>query len=403
MTRKTEKKNIRYETSATMTAEAINNNGQRVNEVYDDLLKEGCRINATRRHSASKAGLWAEHHHKANFNRAAIEAGRPDLRAVLAKPGNVTTDLHVLKDGVPIEAYQLKYHNTADASYEALRKPRYEKLKKVVPEEQLGDVQKLAEQVAKRKKPATSAARQRKSRTPAADEFTDRIEADGVKARAVSKKRVRECAENDVSGIRVEQTRAELKHTAKSALKVGAAVSAAVAVAQHGTRAIKGDESVGVALVNGACDVAVGTATTVATAVSAKVIEQQFMRLTARVASRTLSNGALAAASTIIHLLRLALAGKLKWRVAIEEIAIASAGVGGAELGAIIGSVICPGAGTLIGGIFGGIGGQFLLPKAIERARKKLAGRNRKPPHLAYYSDEAEKNDFDDGQLRAAA
>jgi hypothetical protein len=356
-------------------SDALNHTGRKVDALFEEALAAGEAINRTRHHTYSKTGWHAENLHTLNFNVAAAEKGRGDLHAALSERNHPTTDIRITKNGKVLKSFQSKYCKDSRTSYEALRAERYKDVEKLVPVDQFPEVVDIAATAQKAGRRPSSAARVRKSRTPGPAEFVDSLKADAVEAPGVTYQDACVCAKGDMSKTRTQRHRADVRHSAKSAAKAAALVGGSMSAVRHTVWAVRGEEKPVEALGKAAAETVVAAGSAAVAAAGGKVLEKSLSSMLGRVVGRFGSSGCLAVAQTIVTLIHHAMTGRLTWAVALEEIALASAGLSGAELGAIVGTAITPGAGTLVGGLVGGLGGQFLMQKALQRIRKRQAKR----------------------------
>ncbi|MFL9906823.1 hypothetical protein [Paraburkholderia sp. RL17-337-BIB-A] len=361
-------------------ADALSGTGHRVDKIYEETMEAVSHIVGWRRSTYSKTGLVAEVLHVGNFNVAATEAKRHDLRAELSRYGHPETDIRIRKDGAVVRELQSKYCKDAETTYEACRASRYEHVDKVTPSDQYEAVKRVAEKAGK---PTSKARIRKKSRTPRPDEFTDHLEHDGVAGNGVPYDEARRASGGDLSGLTWRRQRADTLHTTKAAMKSAAMLSGGISTLQHAVKVVRREEKVAEAVTNVAVETTASVVTAGITMAAAKTVEHAIVNATGKAATRLVSSGTLTVVQTIFNLVRLFMNGELSAKRAAEEILIAGAGLGGAELGAIIGTALLPGVGTVIGGLVGGIGGQWLLTKLLERARKEQVKEGRlDAPHM---------------------
>ncbi len=324
----------------------------------------------------SQAGFVAEPDHAATFNaRAALD--RSGARAKL-QPNGHRGDIRIEDRGATVAQAEVKYHGTARHSEQAAR--GYGDQQRVVPKEQLDEVRRLARQKAKIEGMSDKPTRQAVGREHAevAEHATDRI-SDGKRSSTPrSRDEVKDLARraekgklssDDVLPSPLETMGRAALSGAKAGAVFGAGISGAVSTVGNVCAVMDGRKDLGEAALDTGIAVAKGTADGALKGAVGSAVRAGATQVAGRVASPVAksllkSGGPAAVAVGGVELAKDVIlwgAGEIDGDElgarAVKTTATTAAGWGGAELGAVIGTALCPGVGTVVGGIVGGIAG----------------------------------------------
>jgi hypothetical protein len=343
-------------------------------------------------------GRVAEEAHAATFNADAVMKGRSNLfartTAGAGRPHDVV-DVEILSDGAPVSSAQLKYHGTAEKTAKALSNPEYRGQQKVGPADQLKGIRNTADKEAARN--AVRRPEQAEHYRDTSARASDQLEYEGIKSAKRTRKGALKLARSGRKGqaslqrIKPLPTVKRLAEAAgMGALGGGTAgglVNGAVA-AYHNTReALRGEKSAGeaaldtakasaVGAVEGAAKGAVGATLQAGVVALARSAAPQVVRQGARAAAR--SNVAIAAGAVIVDSIvggaqyaRGDINGREYAGKVGESASATGAGLASAKAGALLGTALVPGVGTIIGavvgGIAGGMGGATVFRKLFRR------------------------------------
>lgn len=318
---------------------------------------------------AQQAGRIAECWHEGTFNANAALSGRPDLAATLrppAGPAAAGPDVVVFRAGQEVAQAQLKYlARSAQTTFEWSR-PVYAGMQKVA---------RVRELAAQRAQTGTLKAPEFGDTVRAA---TDRISADGVTSRPLTKAGAERLARNPgrigAAGLITEMAQA-LKWGAAGGAALGGEFSAVSNLNAY----MQGRKSGSDALTRVAADTA--RSAVAGAAVSAVSAASRSALLRAGVSGLSRSAGPVAPAATVYDAAASTVddvcafyrgeigGGELAGRVAANtgKAAVRGGwGWAGMETGAAIGTAIFPGVGTVVGGALGGLAG-FLFGSKIAR------------------------------------
>lgn len=325
---------------------------------------------------ASQAGFVAEADHTATFNaRAALD--RSGTRAVL-QPNGHKGDIRIEHRGETVARAEIKYRSTAETTEHAVR--GYGDQQRVVPKDQLEEVRRLARLKAKIEGMSEQPSRQAVGREHAevAEHATDRI-SDGKRSSTPrGRKEVHKTARragkgklvsDDVLPPPLETVGRAAWSGGKGGAVVGAGVSAVLSTVGNVNAVADGRKDVGEAVLDTGKAVAVGTVDGAVKGAVGGAARAGATQLAGRVASplakSALKSGGPAAAAVggveMAKDLVLWGAGEIDddemGKRAVRTTATTAAGWACAEAGAAIGTFVCPGVGTLVGGVLGGFAG----------------------------------------------
>lgn len=350
----------------------LDNAVEKANQVF---LKETIHTNAgTVNQSYNLDGFIAEQYHAQSFNLNAEAAGSPYRAKVLQPEGKGYSkngvDLVIIdtRTGKNVKRYQAKYYKNAKATAEVFKKNHYPGQQKLVPSDQINDIDVKA---------------------------TDVIESpDGIKSNRLTKSQAEQMRDKAQSGDweNLNIGKCDIKHLAQGigrqagyAAVQGAVIGAGLDLAQKvwDGEEIKGEEVVETALKSGA-DFGVKSAAAGAIKVG---VEKDIIKVIPKgTPLSTISNIAFVAVENIKVLGKVA-TGELTASEGLEKMGqttvSATAGLvamgKGAAIGVAVGTLLGP-VGTAVGGFIGGSIGYMAgskVGKVIFEGAKKIVKRGK--------------------------
>jgi hypothetical protein len=332
-------------------------------EALGQGLKDLKQINGTGQQNAQQAGFRAEVHHEATFNADAIRKG-VKVRAVRPK-GNGPADLQLKVDQQIVGEVQVKNCKTVARTTAAISETKYDGMQKVVPSDQAAGVRRVAgkrgvDGLGERNYADTS-------QTAAAQ-----VEQGG----AVSKPLTYDDAQSKNLG-RTMLT-GEVGSAAKSGAQGAAIIGGAVSAVTNISAVWKGDKKPLEAAGDLVKDTAVAAGTGAASAAATTLLTTGLAGSAYKVVASASKNGLPGAAVTVGIEIGKDLMAMSKGELSGGQVAgrgvehaLGGAGAwGGAAGGAALGTLILPGAGTLVGGVIGGMGGNAGVRAAIGGIKK---------------------------------
>lgn len=306
------------------------------------------------------AGRIAEKFHEGTFNMDAARKGRPDLKArTTASNGQcrAKADIEVLKNGNIVDGAQVKYHNAPAATTFHISDPKYDGLQKICPSEQVAKVRELS---GKRGKSGIG----QRNYPDTAKKASDHLHHDGVKSDALSYDKALNMTKNPTKAAK-EIFKKESLGAVKGGAIVGGAVSGVMSIGENIFAVVNGKKKTSDAIEAVAKDTVSGTIDGAAKSAASLGIQAGLVRMGAQTLAR--SSAPVAIGVTAVDVLRdagLAISGKIDGEEFVmrsgKNVVKGSASWGGMEAGAALGTMICPGVGTIFLGILGAIGGGFL-------------------------------------------
>lgn len=309
-------------------------------------------------HPAQTAGRVSEVFHARTLNADAIRKGLDVRASTTASAGlpAAAADVIVQTPAGTIEV-QVKSYATAHSNAEHLANPKYAGMQQLVPAGQADAV---------RGRAAQRAAALRASRPERADAFaevaeraTDQVEAAGARSQPLARGGARELVENP-SAMRRAMERGQWKADLQRGAVGGALAGGVISVAQHSLELCSGREQLSHAAKAVAVDTVKGAAKGAATTAGARVISNALARAGAQGLARsalpvTVAVTALDVGGGVFDYANGRIDGEELVARTGKSVVSGAAAWGGAELGAAVGTCLCPGAGTIIGGIAGAL------------------------------------------------
>jgi hypothetical protein len=304
---------------------------------------------------AQAAGHLAEVWHAGTFQ---FDAARKSLggllEAKLSKPNDSIADLQILSRGQVVAEAQVKYLCKPAATTKAISEPRYDNVQKVVPNDQVPSVRRVAaargeDGLGNRNFPDT------------AQRAKGQVEHQGVRSEPLSKPEAEKLVGDQTTAVKNLRGREIVGQVAQAAL-VSAAIGVTTSALGNIGKRRRGEITGKQMLLEAGEAGALSGVTAVAT-----------MGLT--VALRRVASGNVvgAMAGTLVEIAK---DGKDLFDQKIDagvfgeraaKHAVGGAGtLAGAEAGAFIGTLIFPGVGTIVGGMVGGGIGSFLGQQSLE-------------------------------------
>lgn len=307
---------------------------------------------------AQRAGHAAEAWHAATLNADAVRKGLPIRSHTTAATGNphAAADVVSRGPGVLVEG-QIKTCGTPAVTATSLARPRYHGMQQVVPADQLVGVREHARRSADRlasSNPGRAAAFEETSRRA-----TDRLTAGGAESRPLGHAEAQELVtrpERLASAMRDGLWKRDLARGATAGAVTAGVISAAV----HGHKLVKGELALSDALAEVAAGTGKGALRGAATGVGARMVGQGLAKCGLGAAARTAAPVAIAATAIdvgghVVDYARGRVSGIELAAASGKSIATGAAGWAGAEIGAGLGTLVCPGVGTVLGGVVGSI------------------------------------------------
>ncbi|MCD2514718.1 hypothetical protein LQ564_00140 [Massilia sp. G4R7] len=363
----------KYRMQGAETAHLAQRLGVNDQAAIAELKKLAGRVNAINASKAAmsldqRAGFIFEEVHAGTFNAAARKAGDFKSTALTGSTGGFAgdprVDLRVVRDGKIVAEAQAKCCGSAARSAVSSAKPQYAGTQRIVPDDQVPAVRDMLSKSAKAK--ASSAnPRMRQigaNRQEAATKVSGKLKAAGHESKAVTHAEAQVLASGDTSSITRVIVSDTLTSAASNAAKSGLAVSAAISAVSSLSKLASGDMSAKEATKAVVTDGVSGAARSAATAVAAEGVKEVAKRALSTGAAKAFvaGSGPLAVAGCAVELVTDACKGELTVGKAARSATRAAGGWAGAEGGALVGSMIFPGPGTVIGAVIGGIGGSLL-------------------------------------------
>lgn len=301
------------------------------------------------------AGRIAEKYHEGTFNMDAIRRGRPDLKArTTASNGkcHAKADIEILKKGKVVDGAQVKYHKTPVQTTFHISDPKYDGLQKVCPSEQAKRARELAG------KRGTSGIGQR-NYPDTAKKASDHLHREGVKSNPLSYDNAVKITKNPAKAAK-EILKAESLGAVKGGAIVGGAVSGVMSIGENIYAVANGKKTGSDAVKAVAIDAVCGTADGAAKSVASVGIQAGLIRMGARtLAKRSAPVAVGVTAIDVIKDAALAISGEIDGEEFVirsgKNVVKGGAAWGGMEGGAAIGTMVCPGIGTIFGAIVGGM------------------------------------------------
>lgn len=366
--------------------------------VLHETLKNGTKdiINQAQRYrnntTASMTGFVAESDHCATFNaRKALE--RSPVRAVREANGH-HGDYRIVKidpfskEETILREGEVKYYKTAEATEQAMR--GYGDKQLVGPSDQVGEIVETAN-----RKASKNHATGRESRIKVAQEHEEvaRHVSDSIsdgktrstpRTREEMEKIAKRAKKGDISEADILPPPEEgIKKAGLSGIKAGCKIglifNLPISSVKNFRAYRKGEKDVTEALVDTGLETLKGTldcaakggAASAATAGSIYLAEKASNQLIKRALNSSLPAGFAIASIEIGKKGLKYLNGEADLGEFLEEsgkVTVTSAGsMALAEAGAFIGTIVCPGIGTVVGGIIGGIGGSLGIDYLLKK------------------------------------
>jgi len=306
-------------------------------------------------------GRVAEPHHAATFNADAHRRGRPDLRAHLTHP-HAPEDIVVRKAGQIERRAQVKYEWTPVRNSAAIAHPKYHGQQRIIPAEHVESAEWIL---------STSSARAARncqpkralSRADAARNVTDRLEVEGVQSDPLTSKGAMRLAK-DPNRLQRRGRALELKGAAQKGAIAGALFGGIGAGVQNAMSFANGQKSGGEAVLDTVKTVAMGSVEGAVLAVGGTFAKRGMARaglkgLARRTAPLAVAQFGLDMAGDAAVLMAGEISGSEFARRTGKNLVKGTSTWLAAEVGAAIGTALCPGFGTFLGGLIGGVLGSL--------------------------------------------
>jgi len=312
-----------------------------------------------------RAGLVFEEFHAGTFNSNAARAGKTTLKASTGKLGGFVNDqqvdIRVTEGARTVAEVQAKCCGTSARSAVAVAKPKYQGTQRVIPADQVEEASSaLRRSAAGKAKSANPRMRAiGEARQEAAGRISARVEANGVTSEPLTHAEAKELAAGNLQKlddmVSHQATKAALAEIGQSAAS-GAIISAGFGFVMSAMSVAKGERKLQDAAVDLAGQTAGAAARSAATTGVAQVVRSSATATLGKSAGAFVRGSApVAVAGAIVEMGIDACKGELTSEKAVKTTARAACGWAGAEGGAALGTLVCPGVGTLIGGVVGGI------------------------------------------------
>lgn len=312
-----------------------------------------------------RAGLVFEEFHAGTFNANAARAGKAALRASTGKLGGFINDQQVdirVTDGArTVAEVQAKCCGTSARSAVAVANPKYQGTQRVIPADQVEEassaLRRSAASKAKSVNPRMRAIGE--ARQEAAGRISARVEAKGVTSEPLTHAEAQELAAGKLRKlddmVSTQASKAALAEIGQSAAS-GAIISAGFGLVAGAMKIANGERKFQEAAVDLVGQTAGAAARSAATTGVAQVVRSSAAATLGKSAGAFVRGSApVAIAGAIVEMGIDACNGELTSAKAAKTTARAACGWAGAEGGAALGTLVCPGVGTLIGGVLGGI------------------------------------------------
>ncbi len=303
------------------------------------------------------AGRLAEELHATSFNADAATKGLNSLKAGTGAAngaGTAAADVTIRNGARIIDQAQVKYHGTPASTAFDVAKVRYDGMQRVVPSDQAARVREIA---AKRGVDGLG----QRNYPDVAQKAADRIRSGGAESTPVSRAEALDAAKN-TQRVAGELVGGRVVGAVKNGALAGAAVGGGISVVTNFIAFTDGKKSGEDAVVDAATDTATCAATGAAVSGLAVAAEAALVRagagaLAGGAAPVAIGLTAVEMAKDVGRFINGDIDGEKFAGRAGGHVVKGSCTWGGMEGGAAIGTLICPGVGTVIGGILGGIGG----------------------------------------------
>ncbi len=305
------------------------------------------------------AGRVAEELHAATFN---IDASAKGLNAVRATTGasvgmsTASADVTISDAGKLIEQVQVKYHGRPTSTVFDVANVKYDRMQRVVPADQVARVREIA---AARKMDGLG----QRNYPEVAKSASDRVRARGAESAPLSRAEALEAATSpqDVARRMVSQQAA---NAVKNGALVGAAVGGGVSAITNLVAFADGKKTGETALVETLKDTIECAATGGAVSGAAVVAEVALIQagagaFAAGAAPVAIALTAVELGKDVGRLCGGSISGEKFLTRAGGHVAKGAITWGAMEGGAALGTLVCPGVGTIIGGVVGGIAGSL--------------------------------------------
>jgi len=343
---------------------------------------EAARDGATRVHEVASiwgssstpqlAGRLAEEIHAATFNVDAAHSGMRTLHAATGMRSKMSTaaaDIVVSRSGSPVARAQVKYHRTAARTRSAVSDTKYDGMQRIVPSDQVRDIQQgIGSQTI-----STETGSGSRPGYP----VSDRLRLGSVSSAPITRGEALGAAESPelASSTLVSS---QLERSVCKGAALGAALGGGVSAIGNLQAFNRGEKSGNEALVDTLQD-ALGSALSGASVSAiAELVQRGFVKVGA--GSLAKSGASAAIGLSTVAMLR-DLLDLLDRKIDLDDFALKTGHHSirglcvclGMELGALIGTRIRPGPGTIVGGILGGAGGAWIATLLIEELQNEPA------------------------------
>ena len=302
------------------------------------------------------AGRLAEELHAATFNADAAAKGLTVRAVTEAANGthSAAADISIQNGGRAVGAAQVKYHGTAARTTFHVSDVKYDGMQRIVPSDQAARVREIA---ARRGVDGLG----QRNFADVANSASDRVQSHGAQSSPLSRADALEAVRNP-SIIAGELVSSRVVGAVKSGAMIGAAVGGGVSLIRNVAAYANDRKSGKDAIVDVAKDTAASAAAGAAVSGAAVATEVVLIRAGVGVLARGSAPVAIGltvvdVGQDVIRFARGDIGGKKLAVNSGKSLVKGAATWGGMEAGAVLGSFVFPGVGTIVGGIVGGIVG----------------------------------------------
>lgn len=305
--------------------------------------------------SAQRAGRIAEEYHAATFNMHAASKWYAGRASTGASNGAATaaSDVAVRKAKQLIDDIQVKYYKTPVETTFNVAHSKYDGMQRVVPSDQLNAIKRIAKERGTDKLGI-------RNYEAVAHNVSDKIKVDSIQSTPISRTDAMKMATqpSTANSLVTKRVLSSIKNSAVT----GGTVSGVVSAISNLTAYHKNNKSGKEAFVDTLKDTAGGAVSSGVVGGLAVTAEATLLRAGFRSAARSAAPVAIGLTlfdigKDVVKACDGKLTGSELAKNAVSNIGKGATTWAGMEGGAIVGTALFPGVGTVVGGIFGGIAG----------------------------------------------